>query len=85
MNIKMKNKTSKIFWSIWIVIGILLSVINLLIYFNASTQPDKAIGWVVLFGAGIYIFFIYIGITILLWGIWGIIKLIRYIIKQKEK
>jgi len=78
-----KQKIKKILYRIlkivWALIGILILVVTSLIYIKMNSGTGLGIiAWVILFTVGVYIFFIYIGLTFLF-------LLIKWIIKKFRK
>ncbi len=75
---KTKKITGKIFRIIWIIFGVLILFITGSLYLKMySAQGLGVIAVAVLFAIGVYIFFIYLGITILFLLIRWIIKIIK--------
>lgn len=78
-----KKLASKIFWGIWILIGILVLVFDISVYLKTASGLDLGgvlVGSVIL-AMGIYVSLIYVGITVLIIIIWLITKLIKKILK----
>lgn len=80
---KARKIANRIFWIIWIIFGFLISLWIGLVYLKMnSTTGMGIIGWVIMFTLGIYLLFLYIGITLLILLIKFIIKMIR---RRKRK
>jgi len=76
---KAKKVSNRIFWIIWIIIGFLISLWTASVYLKMNSPTGLGIiGWVILFTIGIYLLFLYTGITLL-------ILLIKFIIKRLKK
>lgn len=75
---KTRKIANKIFWIIWIIIGVLISLWTGSIYIKMNSQTGLGIiGWIILFTIGTYLLFLYAGATFLILLIKFIIKIIR--------
>ena len=75
---KAKKITNKIFWIVWILVGILISTWTISIYLKMTSSIGMGIvGWVILFTLGIYFLILYAGVTLLILLIKFIIKIIK--------
>lgn len=69
---------NRIFWVIWIIIGILISLWTGSIYLKMNSPIGMGIiTWVIMFTIGIYLLFLYAGATLLILLVKFIIKIIR--------
>jgi hypothetical protein len=79
---KKRKIISKIFWIIWILIGFSTSLFTSLVYNKMnSTTGMGIVGWVIQFTIGVYLLFLYAGITLLIL----LIKFIIRVIKRGKK
>jgi predicted membrane protein len=81
---KTRRIANRIFWIVWIIIGILISLWTGSIYAKMNSQTGLGIiAWVILFTIGIYLLALYAGATLLILLIKLIIKIIKRARKKK--
>ena len=76
MNSKQKNPVKKALIASWIVIGIFLLVWTGIVYIKMNSPAEMGIvGWVIMFGIGLYALALYAGITVIILFIKLLVKI----------
>ena len=71
----MKNKTKKIFWVIWIFLGLVVFLADIITYASMAGGVDKLIPKILLFSIAVYFSVAYLAITFVIALIWAIVQL----------